>query len=132
MCPLPHNAGRATQGIQHSPSMINGLDCYLQISKQDVQHFCIFHNTIPMCQFSIFWCKESCRPVRLTHKVKLKGTTERKRQYFLLSEDTNITLSTQSTQSTITSHTTRTPSQSHQIQEDDEGITCHCWTIIIS
>ena len=54
-----------------------------QIRQRDVNGFCVFHDAIPKCEFSLRWSGTS-PPARLKHRINLKGTTHRECQHFIL------------------------------------------------
>ena len=53
---------------------------HLQITKRRVDQFCIFHNDIPKCEFSL-QCKQS-PPARLRHRITLTGGTANEKSHF--------------------------------------------------
>lgn len=56
---------------------------YWQITKQQVDRFCIFHNDIPKCEFFLQWSKVSS-PTRLMHKIDLTEGTANSKPYFII------------------------------------------------
>lgn len=56
----------------------------MQITKQQVDRVCIFHNDIPKCEFSMHWSITGSPPERLMHKIDLTEGTANSRKYFFI------------------------------------------------
>ena len=56
----------------------------MQVTKQQVDRFCIFHNDLPKCEFSMKWCSTGSPPKRLMHKVDLIEGTANSEKYFVI------------------------------------------------
>ena len=59
----------------------------MQITKQQVDRFCIFHNDLPKCEFFMKWCTTGSPPERLMHKIDLIEGTANTRKYFFINFD---------------------------------------------
>lgn len=56
---------------------------YWQITKQQVDRFCIFHNHIPKCEFFLHWVKGTPTD-RLLHRIDLMEGTANGKKHFLI------------------------------------------------
>ena len=59
----------------------------MQITKQQVDRFCIFHNDLPKCEFSMQWSAVGSPPERLVHKIDLTEGIANTRNYFSINFD---------------------------------------------
>ena len=72
----------------------------MQITKQQVDRFCIFHNDLPKCELSMQWSAVGSPPERLIHKIDLTEGTANSSKHFCINFDpvsvspTNITRDT--------------------------------------
>ena len=56
----------------------------MQVTKQQVDRFCIFHNDLPKCEFSIQRSTIGSPPERLKHKFDLIEGTANSEKYFII------------------------------------------------
>ena len=59
----------------------------VQITKQKVDRFCIFHDDLPKCELSMQWSTVGSPPERLVHKIDLAEGTANSRKYFSINFD---------------------------------------------
>ena len=59
----------------------------MQVTKQQVDRFCIFHDDLPKCEFSMQWSVTGSPPKRLKHKIDLTEGTANNKKYFFIDFD---------------------------------------------
>ena len=78
---------------------LESQNLYQQITKQQVDRFCIFHNDIPKCEFFLQWSKTSS-PTRLMHRIDLTEGTANSKPYFIINFNPQQVLALPSTKPT--------------------------------